>query len=450
MSEAVLNKIAADVIRMAREKGASGAECTVSEGSEFTVQVRLGEVENLKEAGSRGAGLRVIVGHKTGSAYTSDLSAEGLTKMVHSAMELAKITTEDPYAGLPDASELGKYEGDLQLYHEDPPELDTVAKIEAARKSEAAAMAVDPRIFTTEGASVDSYVGARAFANSDGFAGSYLSSSCSMSCVPVAKQDEAMERDYWYSAARGWKMLEDPEEIGRKAAARALRRLGARKVTTQKAAIVFEPRIARSMLGHIFEAVSGDSIYRDSSFLAGKLGEKIAHENLTVIDDGTIPGLFGSSPFDDEGVPSRRTVVIEKGVLKNYLLNSYTARKLGMKTTGNASRGITGNASVGHGNFYIAAGALPPEEIIKQIKTGLYVTELIGFGVNIVTGDYSRGAAGVWIENGELAYPVSEITIAGTLMQMLEQMESIGSDLEFRGSMAAPTLMFPEMTISGQ
>ncbi len=450
MSEAVLNQIAADVIRMAREKGAGGAECTVSEGSEFTVQVRLGEVENLKEAGSRGAGLRVVVGRKTGSAYTSDLTAEGLAKMVNSAMELAKITTEDPHAGLPDASEQGKFEGDLDLYYEDPPELDTVAKIEAARKSEAAAMAVDPRIFTTEGASVDSYVGSRAFANSHGFAGSYQSSSCSLSCVPVAKQDDAMERDYWYSSARGWKFLEDPEYIGRKAAERAIRRLGARKVPTQKAAIVFEPRIARSMLGHIFEAVSGDSIYRDSSFLVGKLGEKIAHENLTVIDDGTIPGLFGSSPFDDEGVPSRRTVVIEKGVLKNYLLNSYTARKLGMKTTGNASRGITGNASVGHGNFYIPAGALPPEEIIKQIKTGLYVTELIGFGVNIVTGDYSRGAAGVWIENGELAYPVSEVTIAGTLMQMLEQMESIGSDLEFRGSMAAPTLMFPEMTISGQ
>jgi PmbA protein len=450
LSEAVLNQIATDVIRMAREKGASGAECTVSEGDEFTVLVRMSEVENLKEAGSRGAGLRVMAGRRTGSAYTSDLSSEGLTKMVDSAMELAKITSEDPHAGLPDACELGKYEGDLKLYYEDPPEVDALAKIEAARQAEAAAFAVDPRIFTTEGASFDSYRGARAFANSDGFRGSYRSSSCSLSCVPVAKQDESMERDYWYSSARAWSMLENPIEIGRKAAARALRRLGARKVPTQKAAIVFEPRIARSLLGHIFEAVSGDSIYRDSSFLAGKLGQKIAHENLTVIDDGTLPGLFGSSPFDDEGVPSRRTVVIEKGVLKSFLLNSYTARKLGLKTTGNASRGITGNASVGHGNFYIPAGEMPPEEIIKQIKSGLYVTELIGFGVNIVTGDYSRGAAGVWIENGELTYPVSEVTIAGSLIRMLEQLGAIGSDLEFRGSMAAPTLMIPEMTISGQ
>lgn len=450
MSEALLNQIAADVIRMASEKGASGAECTVSEGSEFTVHVRLNEVDNLKEAGSRAAGLRVMSGRRTGSAYTSDLSPEGLIKMVNSAMELAKITSEDPHAGLPDSSELGKYEGDLKLFYDDPPELDTLAKIEAARQSEAAAFAVDPRIFTTEGASADSFQGARAFANSDGFRGSYRSSNCSLSCVPVAKQDEAMERDYWYSSARAWSMLENPVEIGQKAAARAIRRLGARKVTTQKAAIVFEPRVARSLLGHIFEAVSGDSIYRDSSFLAGKLGQKIAHENLSVIDDGTMPGLFGSSPFDDEGVPSRRTVVIENGVLKSYLLNSYTARKLGMKTTGNASRGITGNASVGHGNFYIPAGTVPPEEIVKKIKSGLYITELIGFGVNIVTGDYSRGAAGVWIENGELTYPVSEVTIAGSLIRMLEQLESIGSDLEFRGSMASPTLMIPEMTISGQ
>ncbi len=450
MSEAVLNQIATDVIRMAREKGASGAECTISEGDEFSVLVRQGEVDKLQEAGSRGAGLRVMVGRRTGSAYTSDLSPEGLAKMVVSAMELSTITSEDPHAGLPDASELGKYEGDLKLYYEDPPELDAIAKIAAARTAEAAAFAVDPRIFTTEGASVDSYQGTRAFANSDGFAGSYRSSNCSLSCVPVAKQDDAMERDYWYSSARAWHMLEDPAEIGRIAATRALRRLGARKVPTQKAAIVFEPRIARSLLGHIFEAVSGDSIYRDSSFLAGKLGEKIAHENLTVIDDGTLPGLFGSSPFDDEGVPSRRTVVIEKGVLKNYLLNSYTARKLGMKTTGNAARGITGNASVGHGNFYIPAGELPPEDIIGKIKSGLYVTELIGQGVNIVTGDYSRGAAGMWIENGELAYPVSEVTIAGSLIRMLQELEAIGTDLEFRGSIAAPTLMIPEMTISGQ
>jgi len=226
--------------------------------------------------------------------------------------------------------------------------------------------------------------------------------------------------------------------------------LGARKVPTQKAPIIFDSVTARSLLGNIFDAVEGDGIYRKASFLEGKLGERVASENVTVIDDGTLPGLFGTSPFDDEGVPSRRTVVIDRGVLRNYLLNTYTARKLGLRTTGNAARGVTGNAGVGHGNFFLENGQQPPEEIIRGVRRGLYVTELIGQGVNIVTGDYSRGAAGLWIENGEFAYPVSEITIAATLQQMLMDVEAIGSDLEFRGSVASPTLLIREMTVSGQ
>jgi PmbA protein len=208
--------------------------------------------------------------------------------------------------------------------------------------------------------------------------------------------------------------------------------------------------VARTLLDNIFDAISGDSVYRGETFLAGKLGEKIATDKLTVIDDATIPRLFGSSPFDDEGVPSRRTTVIENGVLKSWLLNSYTARKLGMKTTGNASRGITGNAGVGHGNFYIPNGSASPADIIKSVKRGLFVTELIGFGVNTVTGDYSRGASGLWIENGELTHPVSEVTVASTLPEMLLNLEAIGSDLEFRGALASPTLLISEMTISGQ
>jgi PmbA protein len=213
--------------------------------------------------------------------------------------------------------------------------------------------------------------------------------------------------------------------------------------------VVFEPRIARSLLDHLFEAASGDSIYRKASFLAGRLGEKIAADSVTIIDDATIPGLFGTSPFDDEGVPSRRTVVVERGVLNSYLLNSYTARKLGLKTTGNASRGITGNAGIGNGNFFLEAGTQSPEEIIRSVKNGFYVTELMGFGVNVVNGDYSRGAVGLWIENGELAYPVSEVTIASTLQQMLEGIEAIGNDLQFRGAMASPTILIREMTVSG-
>jgi PmbA protein len=370
--------------------------------------------------------------------------------MVNSALELAKITTEDPFAGLPDPSELGSLNTDLGLYSDTISQLEAPFKIDQATKAEAAALAVDKRIFNSEGGSFDTHLGRHIFANSRGFLGSYRGSSCSISAVPIAREGEAMERDYWFSVARSADRLEKPEDIGRRAAERALRRLGARKVPTQKAPVVFETRTARSLLGNIFEAVTGDSIYRNESFLAGKLGEKVASEKITIVDDGTIPGLFGSSPFDDEGVPSRRTVVIERGVLKNYLLNTYTARKLGMKTTGNASRGLTGNAGIGHGNFYLENGDTPFEDIIKSIKNGFYVTELMGDGVNIVTGDDSCGAAGLWIENGELAYAVSEVTIAGTLQEMLTGIEKLGSDLEFRGSVAAPTIEIGEMTISGQ
>jgi PmbA protein len=259
-----------------------------------------------------------------------------------------------------------------------------------------------------------------------------------------------MERDYWYSIARSADALEPAEQVGRRAAERTLRRLGARKVATQNVPIVLEPRVARSLIDNIFEAVSGDTIYRGESFLTDKLGQKVAADSVTVIDDATLPGLFGSSPFDDEGVPSRRTVVIENGVLKSWLLNSYTARKLGLRTTGNATRGITGNAGVGHGNMFLQPGPQSVEEIIASVRNGFYVTELIGFGVNIVTGDYSRGAAGLWIENGKLAYPVSEVTIASTLQEMLTGIEAIGSELEFRGSIASPALLIREMTVSGQ
>ena len=221
-------------------------------------------------------------------------------------------------------------------------------------------------------------------------------------------------------------------------------------MATQKVPVIFDPQTARSLLSNIFDAVEGDAIYRQASFLAGKLGDRVASENVTVIDDGTLPGLFGTSPFDDEGVPSRRTVVIDRGVLRSYLLNTYTALKLAMKTTGNAARGITGNTGVGHGNLFLEKGERSPDELVRGIRKGLYVTELIGSGVNIVTGDYSRGAAGQWIENGEFAYPVSEITIASTLQRMLMDIEPPGSDLEFRSSVASPTLVIREMTVSGQ
>jgi len=442
--------IAARAVRLAMERGATDAECTVSEGDEFTAHVRMRSLETLKEAGSRAAGLRVLVGKRSGSSYTSDLSEEGLRNLVASALEIAAISTEDPSAGMPDAAELGALAGDLALYSDDVARLETAWKIRQAMDGEEAALATDARIVNSEGASFDSYTGSRAFANSLGFLGAYRTSNCSLSVTPVARENGKQERDNWYTVARTPAALEPAVEVGRRAAERALLRLGARKVATTRVPVVFDPETARTLLGHVFEAVSGDSVWRHASFLADKLGERIAPEHVTIVDDGTIPGLFGTSPFDDEGVPSRRTVVVERGVLKRWLLNSYAARKLGLKTTGNAARGLTGNAGVGRGNFFLEAGEAAPADLLRAIRQGLYVTELIGQGVNIVNGDYSRGAAGLWIENGEFAYPVSEITIASNLAWMLSGISAVANDLRFRGPTASPTLVIEEMTVSGQ
>ncbi len=444
-----LKELAQTVVRRATEAGAEGAECTVSDSTDFSAKVRMGELEKLQQAGSTGVGLRVITGRKMGASYTSDLTRDGIDRMVRSAVDLASFTTEDPHAGMPDEGEMATSTADLGLYSDGVAQLDSEVKIDSARRAEAAALAVDPRISNSEGGSFESNLGLRAFANSHGFCGGWRASSCSISVVPVAKWDGGMERDYWYTLSRDYAGLDSPEYVGQRAAERTLRRLGAVKVETQKVPVVFEQRAARTLLGHVFEAVDGRSIYRESSFLAGKLGEKVASEGITIIDDATIPGMFGSQPFDDEGVRTRRTVVIERGILKNYLLNSYAARKLGMRTTGNASRGLTGNAGVGIGNFFIEPGARSGAEMISGIRNGFFVTELIGNGVNTVTGDYSRGAVGIWIRDGELAFAVSEVTIAGTLQEILAGAE-IGNDPEIRGSMWSPTILVPEMTVSGK
>jgi PmbA protein len=264
----------------------------------------------------------------------------------------------------------------------------------------------------------------------------------------------AMQRDGWWSSARRLNDLESPESIGKEAARRTLRRLGARRVATQRVPIVFAPETARSLLGAVFEAASGDAIWRSASFLAGRLGEPIAASGVTIVDDNTMllpsgAGGFGSSPFDGEGLPSRRTVVVEAGVLRSYLLNTYSARKLGMRSTHNASRGLAGTPGIGCGNLYLEPGTQTPEEILAAIPAGLYVTGLMGFGVNTVTGDYSRGATGLWIENGALTHAVEEVTIAGNLAEMLKNVTAIGNDLEFRGAVASPTLRIDGMTIAG-
>lgn len=447
--ETDLKQVASDVVRRALAGGATAAEAVVREGDEFSTLVRLGEVETLKEAGSRALGLRVFFGQRAASTYTSDFSSDGIGQLVKGALALARVTSEDPHAGLPAPSELGTLPGDLDLYYDDVHSLPTDARIEYARRAERAAMAGDPRISNSEGGSFDAATGRKVLANSLGFVGEYQRSYCSVAAVPIAQENGSMQRDYWYAVSRTLSLLDSPEEVGRIAAQRTLRRLGARKVKTAQVPIVFEPMVARSLLGNLFEAASGDSIYRAASFLVGKLGKSIAGANVTVVDDGTMPGGFGTSPFDGEGVPTRRTMVVDRGVLKSYLLNTYTAKKLGLSTTGNAARGLAGTPGIGAGNFFLQPGSQSPQEIIAAIPEGLYVTELMGFGVNMVTGDYSRGASGLWISGGELAYPVEEITIAGNLKDMLRNITAIGSDLQFRGSVASPTIRIDGLTVAG-
>ena len=450
-SQLDLKEIAAGVARRAMQCGATAAECVIRDGTEFSTVVRLGEVETLKESGSKALGIRVFVGQRAASTWTSDLSPQSLQQMIDSALELAKVTTEDPFASIPEAAQLGSIDGDLDLYYDDVNSLSTADRIDYARRAERAALDFDPRISNSEGGSFDVATGRKVLANSHGFLGEFQRSYCSVSAVPIARDEQGkMQRDYWYSVSRTMGKLESAESVGQTAAKRTLQRLGARKVKTARVPIIFDPQVARSLLGHIFEAANGESIYRNASFLTGKLGEQIAGENVTVIDDGTIPGGFGSSPFDMEGVPTRRTVVVENGVLKSYLLNTYAAKKLGLATTGNASRGLAGNPGIGSGNFFLKPGVRTPRQIIGDVKDGLYVTEFLGFGVNLVTGDFSRGAGGLWIVNGELTYPVEEITVAGNLKEMLRNISEIGNDLEFRGSVACPTIRIDGMTVAGE
>jgi PmbA protein len=449
--ETDLKSLAQDLVQRAMSSGASAAECVAREGDEFSTVVRLGQVETLKESGSRAIGVRVFFGQRCASTYSSDFSREGLDRMLKSALELAKITSEDPSAGIPEPALLGSISGDLDLYYDDVYSLPGEQRIDYARRAEKAALDFDPRLKNSDGGSFDAATGRKVLFNSHGFTGEYRRSYCSAAAVPIAQDEKGnMQRDYWFSVARSLSRLESPEHIGKIAAERTLRRLGARKVKTAEVPVIFDPLVATSIIDHIFEGVNGDSVYRGASFLAGKLGQKVAGDNVTIIDDGTMPGGFGTSPFDGEGVPTRRTVVIANGVLKSYLLNTYTAKKLGLQTTANASRGLAGNPGIGPGNYFLQPGTKTPKQIIGDIKEGLYVTEFLGHGANLVTGDYSRGASGMWISGGEFAYPVEEITVAGNLKEMFFHIAEIGNDLEFRGAMACPTIRIDGLTVGGE
>ena len=453
-----LESLTADVVSLAIKAGASDAEAVVREGDEFSVNVRMGEVETLKESGSRGLGLRVFLGARSASTSTSDFTPEGIRQLVDGAVALAKVTEEDPFTGLPDAAEFGSClseTGNLHLYFDDVYSLSGPERIDWARRCEAAALAADPRITNSDGGSFDAATGRKILANSRGFLGSYRTSYAGVSAAPLAMDaDGKMQRDGWWTGARRMADLDSPESVGKEAARRALRRLGARKVPTQRVPIVFAPEVARSLIGSVFEAASGDAIWRHASYLAGKLGTQIAAPSLTIVDDNAMllpngAGGFGSSPFDGEGLPSRRTIIVQNGVLQTWLLNTYTARKLGLKSTHNASRGLAGTPGIGCGNLYLEPGTLTPDQIIDEVQAGLYVTGLMGFGTNTVTGDYSRGATGLWIENGQLTHAVEEVTIAGNLAEMLMNVTAIGNDLVFRGSVASPTFRIDGMTLAG-
>ncbi len=442
-----VRNLATDLLKAARAAGASAGDVIVAEGTEFSVTVRKGDVETLTEAGSKALGVRVFAGKRTASTYTSDFSWPTLQRLVEEVVGMARATGEDDAAGLPDEAAPPE-EVDLGLFDPSSGALPTDERIERARRAEAAALET-PGIANSQGASWSQGEGSVVLANTLGFLGSYRTSSVSLSVTPQAERAGQMERDSWYTAGRGLPDLEAPEQVGRTAAERTLRRLGARQVPTGEVPVVFDPETAAEILGTLFSAVSGYAVFRNATFLKDRLGEEVASPLLTMVDDGRRRRGLGSRPFDGEGLPTRRNVPVERGVLRHWLCDSYSARKIGAQPTGSARRGGGGGPSVGASNLYFMPGEASPDEIVGGVSRGLLVTDLIGFGVNVVTGDYSQGAVGHWIEGGRLVHPVHEVTIAGNLRVMLRDVDAVGKDLVFRGSSASPTIRIKKMTVSG-
>ncbi|MEX2149397.1 MAG: metalloprotease PmbA [Steroidobacteraceae bacterium] len=434
----ILERIVEQALAEARARGASAAEAGVGVSTGLSVTVRLGEVETLEYQRDRSLGITVYTGQRKGSASTANLSPAAVQETVAKALSIASFTTDDEFAGLPDASMMAAEVPDLELCH--PWALQAPDAIELAKRCEAAALAEDPRIRNSEGASVSTHLKLRVFGNSHGFVGGYPSTSHSVSCVVLGQSNGEMQRDYWYTAARDWRTLEDFEEVGRKAARRAVRRLGAEKMATRKAPVLFAPELARGLIGHFVGAIGGAAQYRRSSFLLDAIGRKVFPESISLIERPHLPGALGSAPFDGEGVATRDRDLVTAGVLNGYLLDAYSARKLGLVTTGNAG---------GVHNLVVQGDMLDPQSLLRKLGAGLLVTEMMGQGVNPVTGDYSRGAAGFWIENGEIARPVHEITVAGNLRDMYLGIVALGDDVDRRGAIHCGSLLIERMTIAG-
>ncbi|MEK7285849.1 MAG: TldD/PmbA family protein [Nitrospirota bacterium] len=438
-----------ELLNEAKRRGASDGDILVLQGESFEGAVRLKEIEKISDARAKSLTLRLFFGKRHAITSTSDLTLKSLEQLLTDTCTLAKISPEDPYAGLPESSVCAKEIPMLDLSDPDATAWSVDEKMQMALRAEAAAFAADSRITNSEGGSISNTQATRLYAATNGFSGVYNSASSSLSVSPIASENGQMQRDYWYSTRRKYKELESAESVGKIAAERTVRRLRGRKIATQAVPIVFDPEMAASLLSHIASALSGYALYKQASFLTDQLGIKIASENITIVDDPTLPSGLGSRPFDGEGLPSIKKTIVEKGILKSYLLDTYSGKKLNLPSTGNAFRATGSGVSVGTTNFHLMPGKQAPREMIGSVKSGLYLTETIGFGVNTVTGDYSQGAAGIWIENGELAFPVEEITIAGNLKEMLMNIEQVGNDLTPYHRTAAPTLKISRMIVAG-
>lgn len=447
-----LLEIADGIVKSAMAKGATVAECIVRSGAELSAKVRLGEPELVEEAATRGAGLRVMRGQRVAQTSTSDLSTEGRKRFVEDALELLDLSQEDPFVGPADPALLCDPStlADLDLYDPAGGGVNAEEALRLARLGEEAARGYDPRISNSEGATFGRTAGGAALALSSGFRATTKGSYQSLSVVPVAEDEGGKKRrGFHWTAKRHLKDMEDPKRVGEEAARRTLRKLGARPVATCEVPVVFDPDAARSLLGMLASCVMGSSIWRKSSYLMGKEGETIASSLVDIVDDPLVPRAPGSRAFDGEGLQSRVNVVVEKGVLRTYLCDSYAARKLGRESTASAGRGGGAGVSCSTSNLILKPGTDAPEAIVKGTSRGLYVTEMMGFGFNPVTGDFSRGAAGFWIEDGELAFPVSEITISLNMLELWQRIDAIGTDLDLRTATAAPTLRVGKMTVAG-
>jgi len=437
-----LKAMATDVLRVARELGASDAATEISEGSGLSVTVRKGQVETIEQNRDKVVGVTVMIGQRRGNASTSDFSPAALRATAEAAYNIARFTAEDDCAGLAEEDLLERDPKDLDLFH--PWSIDAAGAIDIARRAEAASFAVSPKIKNSDGASVSAQHSQFVLATSRGFVGGYPYSRHFVSAAPIAGSGGGMQRDDWYSSKRAPEALAEPEAIGRYAAERALARLNARKLSTRKCPVLFEAPLAAGLLGAFVQAVSGGALYRKSTFLHDSLGKQVFGSHIQIHENPHLPGAMGSAPFDEEGVRVHERDVVRDGVVEGYFLSTYSARKLGMKTTGNAG---------GSHNLTLTSSLTQPADdfagMLRKMGTGLLVTELMGQGVNYVTGDYSRGASGYWVENGVIQYPVEEITIAGNMVEMFKQIVGIGSDALVRGTKETGSILIEQMTIAG-